>query len=92
MIMLPPPNDSPAGPRYVHLLPGHINRCVWLGRRGPHDLYLCFDSAGAVVLVARFGERPLDCATLLLGERKAAELPEPFRTACELAAGRGALP
>lgn len=57
--------------------------CVWLGRDGFYDLYVCQSEARGTVLIARFGDRPHDFASLSMRNFKGKpdELTEPFRAA-----------
>ena len=64
-------------PRHAH----NCDRCVFLGRHGPSDVYLC--PGGWATVVLRFSSDPLDYAS---GFGLADGLPEPMRArAVELA-------
>lgn len=57
--------------------------CSWLGRDFLYDLYICRSPSRGDVLIARYGNRTHDFATLSLTHYKGAidELTEPFATA-----------
>lgn len=80
--------------------PQHMHACVecadctWLGREGSYDLYVCRSPSRGIVLIARFGSRAHDYATLSLNHYKGsvADLTEPFGYAYERARSAGVIP
>lgn len=69
-------------PRYAHVCDA-CGDCVWLGHEGSYDLYACASEARGLVLIARYGHRPQEYATLGLRNYtgKVEDLSEPFFTA-----------
>ncbi len=79
--------------------PQHQHRCIdndcctWLGRHGQYDLYCCLTSTRGVVLIARYGDRKHDFATLSMKHYRGTpeQLTEPFHTVHQRARAAGVI-
>lgn len=81
-------------PRHTHACDACAD-CVWLGQDGGfYDLYCCTSDARGVVLIARYGDRPHDYASLSLRHYHSHPdgLTEPFHTAYVRARNHGVVP
>jgi hypothetical protein len=80
-------------PRHVHVCTDCAD-CAWLGCGGTYDFYMCTSEARGVVLIARYGSRAFDYASLSLRNCRTEpeNLVEPFRAAYMRARERGLLP
>jgi hypothetical protein len=69
-------------PQYAHVCDACAD-CTWLGRDTYFDLYVCRSEARGVVLLARYGRRVNDFATLSITHYKGNvdELTYPFDVA-----------
>lgn len=79
-------------PRHTHLCDS-CRDCMWLGRDGMFDLYACTSLERGVVLIARYGNRPNDYASLSLRNhsKDPDTLSEPFRVAWVRARNAGVI-